>query len=94
MSDHFRAAERLIKQADHWLDADHGWKAAMSTRERLDRRKADFLGAIAHAVTGVLEALTAGGEPPLDDLMGDAPDSVPVPLLNLPMRDDRKETTP
>ncbi|WP_433233878.1 hypothetical protein [Actinomadura nitritigenes] len=85
MTDHFREAERLIEQAETWMDADRGWMASMSTRERVDRRAADFLGAIAHGVAGVLEALNAR---PLED-----PSAVRVPLLDLPARDGRREAT-
>lgn len=85
MTDHFREAERLIEQAETWMDADIGWRASMSTRERVDRRTADFLGAIAHGVAGVLEALNAQ---PLED-----PSTVRVPLLDLPTRDGRQGAT-
>lgn len=85
MSDHFREAERLIDRAETWEDADHGWKAGMSAEERIERRKADYLGAIAHAVTGVLDAMQ---HIPIDV------DVTRVPLLDIPMRDDRKKTTP
>lgn len=81
--DHFREAEKLIEQAETWEDADHGWKASMSTRERIDRRKADYLGAIAHAVTGALEAMQHA---PIDV------EVTRVPLLNIPMREDKKAT--
>lgn len=89
--DHFRKAEQLIEQAETWNDA------AMSSRERVDRRKADFLGAIAHGLLGLAEALDPPARPalapkddvaPLDDLM-DGPGHVQVPLLKIPMR---KET--
>ena len=56
--EHYREAERLAEQADEWLDADHGWKASMSTSERLERRAADLAAAQVHA-TLALAAATA-----------------------------------
>lgn len=87
MTDHFREAERLIKQADTWENADQGWRAGMSAKERVDRAKADYLGAIAHGIAGVLEALQTA---PIDLIET----SARVPLLNIPMRADRKKATP
>lgn len=53
---HYDEAEKLLKQADHWLNADTGWMATMSTEERLARRAADLAAAQVHATL----ALTAG----------------------------------
>lgn len=91
--DHFRKAERLINEAEavNRRYPDRNGRPVAS--EVLARQRNDFLGAIAHAVAGVLEVL-GDTEPPLDDLMGGPPGSVQVPLLDLPMREDRKEAAP
>jgi hypothetical protein len=47
--EHYREAERLIEQADTWMDADHGWRGELSTEERLSRRAADLAAAQVHA---------------------------------------------
>ncbi|TDB86459.1 hypothetical protein E1264_17835 [Actinomadura sp. KC216] len=76
--DHFREAEKLIEQADAWMDADLGWKASLSARERIERRQADLFAAITHALLGLGEALDSG---------------TAVPLLDLPMRTDLPKET-
>jgi len=45
--EHYRQAERLAAQADHWM---HGWKAHLTTQERIQRRNADLLAGLLHAV--------------------------------------------
>jgi hypothetical protein len=47
--EHYREAERLIAQADGWLDADYGWKATLSREERIGYRAADLAAAQVHA---------------------------------------------
>jgi len=47
--DHFREAERFAASAEEWMDADYGWKASMSTGERIARRAADLQAAQVHA---------------------------------------------
>jgi len=47
---HYRQAERLAEQADAWMNADTGWKAHLSTDERIARRNADLLAGLLHAV--------------------------------------------
>lgn len=47
--EHYREAERLMKQGDEWMDADLGWKASLSVDDRLARRTADLLAAQVHA---------------------------------------------
>lgn len=58
--DHYREAERLASQADAWMDADTGWKAALASEERIARRAADLAAAQVHA-TLALAAATALG---------------------------------
>lgn len=84
--DHFREAEKLIEQAESWEDADYGWRASLSSRERIDRRKADFLGAIAHGIAGVLEAMQ---HTPIN--LTEPTGGVRVPVWSPPMRDDRQD---
>lgn len=73
---HYREAERLTAQADSWANADTGWKAHLSSEERIAHRMADLTEAQVHA-TLALAAATAlndngteadGGGMPLDDL--------------------------
>lgn len=47
--DHFGEAERFAALADEWMDADWGWKAELSTEERIARRAADLAAAQVHA---------------------------------------------
>jgi len=56
--EHYREAEELAKRADEWPDADYGWKAALSTEERIARRAGDLAAAQVHA-TLALAAATA-----------------------------------
>ncbi|HEV2452394.1 MAG TPA: hypothetical protein VGS62_10775 [Streptosporangiaceae bacterium] len=48
-SEHTREAERLAASAETWMDADHGWRAEMSTQERILRRSVDLQAAQVHA---------------------------------------------
>jgi len=48
--EHYRKAERLAEQADTWMNADTGWKAHLSTEERIAHRTADLLAGLLHAV--------------------------------------------
>lgn len=48
--EHYTEAERLGQQADTWMDADTGWKAGLSTAERLAYRMADLAAAQLHAM--------------------------------------------
>lgn len=47
--EHYTEAERLQRQAASWMDADTGWKANLSTEERLAYRMADLAEAQVHA---------------------------------------------
>lgn len=58
--EHYAEAGRLLEQADHWLDADTGWKASMSAQERLARRNSDLAAAQAHALLAIAARLSAG----------------------------------
>lgn len=49
-TDHFREAERFAASAEEWMDADTGWKATMSTGERIARRANDIQAAQVHAI--------------------------------------------
>lgn len=42
-------ALRLTEQAGRWEDADRGWKAHLSTEERLAFRRADLQEALVYA---------------------------------------------
>jgi hypothetical protein len=61
--DHFREAERFAASAEEWMDADYGWKATMSTGERIARRSTDLQAAQVHATlaqtTAAREYMTA-----------------------------------
>lgn len=56
--DHYREAERLREEADHWLNADAGWRANLSSDDRIARRNSDLLAAQVEA-TLALAAATA-----------------------------------
>ena len=65
--EHYREAERLMKQGDEWMDADTGWKARLGVDERLARRTADLLAAQVHATLAdaaatAVKATVAGTE--------------------------------
>ncbi|MGW0578329.1 hypothetical protein ACWD25_20690 [Streptomyces sp. NPDC002920] len=47
--EHYSEAERLAEQADTWMDADRGWKAGLSSHERIQYRTADLLAGLLHA---------------------------------------------
>ncbi|MFI9005079.1 hypothetical protein [Streptomyces sp. NPDC053541] len=51
---HHALAERLLAQADTWMDADTGWRARLSTAERLAHRAADLATAQVHATLATL----------------------------------------
>jgi hypothetical protein len=71
--EHYREAERLADQADHWMNADTGWKAHLSTEERLARRSADLTAALVQAVlanaaaTALNDNASDAGGMPLED---------------------------
>jgi hypothetical protein len=48
--EHYREAERLLERAETWENADTGWKAHLSSEERIARRTADIGTATAHAL--------------------------------------------
>ncbi|WP_069769734.1 hypothetical protein [Streptomyces sp. LUP30] len=56
--EHYREAERLTDQANSWANADTGWKAHLSSEERIAYRMADLAEAQVHA-TLALTAATA-----------------------------------
>jgi hypothetical protein len=56
--EHYREAERLTEQASTWANADTGWKAHLSSEERIAYRMADLAEAQVHA-TLALAAATA-----------------------------------
>ncbi|MGW1498953.1 hypothetical protein ACWCQW_10335 [Streptomyces mirabilis] len=60
--EHYIEAERLEQQADTWMDADTGWKARLSTAERLAYRMADLAAAQVHATLALAED-PAQGQP-------------------------------
>lgn len=47
--EHYREAERLTIQANTWANADMGWKAHLSSEERIAYRMADLAEAQVHA---------------------------------------------
>lgn len=47
--EHYLEAERLLNKAASWMNADTGWKAHMSTEERIAQRMADLAEAQVHA---------------------------------------------
>lgn len=59
---HYREAERLTVQANTWANADMGWRAHLSSEERIAYRMADLADAQVHA-TLALAAATAMGAP-------------------------------
>lgn len=54
--EHYALAEQLLAQADTWMDADTGWKANLSTAERLAHRAADLATAQVHATLALVPA--------------------------------------
>jgi hypothetical protein len=54
--DHYAEAERLAEQAETWLDAELGWKAALSTDMRIARRDSDNAAAQVHATLALAAA--------------------------------------
>lgn len=54
--EHYRHAERLIAQADEWLDADLGWKGDLTTEERHGFRAGDLAAAQVHATLALAAA--------------------------------------
>lgn len=60
--EHYREAERLTDQAASWMNADTGWKAHLSSEERIAHRMADLAEAQVHA-TLANAAATAMGAP-------------------------------
>jgi len=67
--EHYREAERLTDQASTWANADTGWKAHLSSEERIAHRMGDLAEAQVHA-TLAHAAATAMGAPVEDDLAG------------------------
>lgn len=81
--DSYRAALRLIDEADHWMDADMGWKAQLSGEERIDRRTADLIKAqvlATNAQTAAIITLASAIESGLYELDGWR-DVIPRPPL-------------
>lgn len=62
-AEHYREAERLIRAADEWMDADFGWKAHLSSDERIARRTADLAAAQVHATLALAAAAPSHGKP-------------------------------
>ncbi len=60
--DHFAEAERLLVEADFWLDADEGWKADLTTNERLRRQASDVGKAEVHALLALTAAVVRSQE--------------------------------
>ncbi len=65
--EHYREAERLAAQADEWMDADRGWKAHLSTEERLAFRTADLAAAQVYATLALAAAMALVDETPRSD---------------------------
>ncbi|MFF8406939.1 hypothetical protein ACF06P_35590 [Streptomyces sp. NPDC015684] len=70
--EHYQKAERLAEQADEWMDADTGWKANLSSDERITRRRADLEAAQVHATLALAAAAALNdhsdeGGMPLED---------------------------
>lgn len=55
---HYAEAERLTRQAGTWMNADTGWKADLTGKERLAYRMADIAEAQMH-----LDLIKASAEP-------------------------------
>ena len=77
--DHVREAEQFAALAEEWMDADTGWRATMSTQERLLRRSTDLQAAQVHAT--LAQTLKAAELLPLMTKLADwiasgAPESV------------------
>lgn len=60
--EHYREAERLLRTADEWMDADFGWKAHLSPDERIARRTADLAAAHVHATLALAAATSPSHE--------------------------------
>ena len=61
--EHYREAERLITQANTWANADMGWKAHLSSEERIAYRMADLTEAQVHATLALAAATRDAGIP-------------------------------
>lgn len=60
--DLFRESLRLRVSARDWMDADTGWKGALSTEERLARQAADLADAQVCATLSLAAATALGRE--------------------------------
>ncbi|MEV8477846.1 hypothetical protein [Streptomyces sp. NPDC051173] len=65
--DHYRKAELLIASAEQWMDADTGWKAHLSTEERIAHRMAELATAQVHATLALACATALVDETPRSD---------------------------
>lgn len=54
---HYRQAEEWLDLAHSWLDADEGWRGALSTEERISRRNSDLIAALVHSALSAASAL-------------------------------------
>lgn len=61
--EHYWEAERLMEKAAGWMDADWGWRAELSTSERLEHRAADLAAAQVHATLALVKATEAVAGP-------------------------------
>lgn len=61
--EHYLEAERHARSADAWLDADAGWKAKLSTAERLAYRNSDLATGQLHATLALAAATALGSDP-------------------------------
>lgn len=76
--EHYLEAERMRAEASEWMDADLGWKANLTARERIDLRIADLADAQVHATLALAAAtaMAARQEPGMHDLDFEAWDHV------------------
>jgi hypothetical protein len=75
-AEHYAAAEKLLEQADEWLDADWGPKGEVSGDERLARRDSDLTAALVHATLAVAAGDVGRPVLELDPEWGEAPSIV------------------
>lgn len=71
----YHKGRRLIDDAAHWMNADIGWKAELSSEERIARRMADLAEAQVHATNANTAALVM-----LGNLIANATDQDSVEL--------------
>jgi hypothetical protein len=75
-AEHYAAAEKLLLQADEWLDADWGWKGKLTADQRVVRRDSDLAAALVHATLAAAAGDVGRTVVEVDPERGEAPSIV------------------